>query len=124
MNAPPVKTKILFQKIKMSAPKKMMVKTLSEEFYKLKDEVTELATLKKKMTELEIALKESNSEKEIMKTRIETLARKVEINDLASKQDQLDKKHSCKNECRKCDDCFESKTELKQHISEKHKKLM
>jgi hypothetical protein len=46
----------------------MTVKTLSAEFYKLKDEVKELATLKKKMIELENALKQSNSEKKIMKT--------------------------------------------------------
>ena len=41
----------------MTTQKKMTVKILSEEFYKLKDDFNELTVIKKKMFELENALK-------------------------------------------------------------------
>ena len=105
----------------MSAPKKMTVKSLSEEFYKLKDEVKELATLKNKIFELESALKQCNDEKEILKTLFEALEYKIESVGL---KDQSEKIYSRNvNECQKCYESFTSKNELKKHMNEQHKSL-
>jgi hypothetical protein len=54
----------------MAAIKKMTVKSLSEEFYKLKDEVKELTQLKKKVFELEDAHK---NDKEIMTEQLKDI---------------------------------------------------
>ena len=62
----------------MTTQKKMTVKILSEEFYKLKDDFNELTVIKKKMFELENALKKCTNEKEIMKDQIKVLENKVE----------------------------------------------
>ena len=108
----------------MSAAKKMTVKNLSEEFFKLKDEVTELASLKNKIFELENSLKQCNDEKEILKAKFEALEQKVNNVGHASKKDQSDKIHSRnKNECQKCDESFISKNDLKKHMIEKHNSL-
>ena len=51
----------------MTAQKKMTVKTLTEEFFKLKDDLNELTKVKKKMFELENALETYNNAKENLK---------------------------------------------------------
>ena len=108
----------------MSAPQKMTVKILSEEFFKLKDEVKELATLKNKIFELENALKQCNDEKETLKTLFEALEKTIASGVLTSKKDQSDKIYTRnKNECQKCDESFCSENELKKHMNEKHKSL-
>ena len=72
----------------MSAPKKMTVKNLSEEFFKLKDKVNELASLKNQIFELENSLKQCNDEKEILKAKFEALEQKVNNVGHASKKEQ------------------------------------
>ena len=109
----------------MSAPKKMTVKNLSEEFFKLQDEVKEFATLKNKIFELENALKQCNGEKEILKAKFEALEQRLENIGLGSKEDQSEKIQS-RNEiaCKKCDDRFEGKNKLKEHMNLNHKKTL
>ena len=62
----------------MAAIKKMTVKTLSEEFYKLKDELKEFTAVNKKLFELENAFKTCEKAKETMKDQLKALAQKVE----------------------------------------------
>jgi DNA mismatch repair ATPase MutS len=117
----------------MSGVKKMTVKILSEEFYKLKDEIKELEPLKKKMIELE---KKYNSVRETMKTqqtvikaceqKIEGLQKMVICNQnegLSFKKGESEENQSIyRNKCKKFDDTFENKNEWKKHMKEKHQK--
>ena len=60
----------------MTAQKKMTVKTLTEEFFKLKDDFNEFTTVTKKMFELENALEACNNAKEKMKDQLKVLEQK------------------------------------------------
>ena len=62
----------------MTANKKITVKSLSEEFYKLKDDFKEFTALKKKVFELEDALKTCEKDKEILKEQLKVFGQKVE----------------------------------------------
>ena len=96
-----------FRLIKITAPKKMTVKILTEEFYKLKDDLKELTVLKKNMFELENALERCINDKEIMKDQIKVLVNKVETlektKDLSnSKNDDIEETTTERLKCRKC----------------------
>ena len=72
----------------MTGNKKMTLKSLTGEFCKLKDDWNEVSVLKKKVYELENALKTCNDSKEIMKDQLKVLEQKVKplqkIRDLSS----------------------------------------
>ena len=109
----------------MTAQKKMTVKSLTEEFCKMKDDLNEVPVLKKKMLELENALETCNNDKEIMKGQIKVLENKVEIlqksKDISeSKNDNSEETTTVRLKCRKCDETFLSKKSLKRHVSSNH----
>ena len=62
----------------MTGNKKMTAKSLTEEFCKRKDDWNEVTVLKRKVYELENALKTCNNDIEIMKDQIKVLVNKVE----------------------------------------------
>ena len=107
------------------------VKTLSEEFYKLKDELKELEPLKNKVLELE---KKSNSDSETMKTQL-TVIRALEQkvgglqkmvigNDNEGLSVLKGKADKIQNKFKNSDVSFENKDEWKKHRNEKHQKIM
>ena len=111
----------------MAAIKKMTVKTLSEEFYKLKDDLKEFTDVKKKLFELEDALKTCEKAKEIMKGQMKALEQKVEA--LQKSKDPLnsqngdnrsEKSTAERLNCRRCDETFDSKKNLKRHLTSNH----
>ena len=61
----------------MAAVKKMTVKILSEEFYKLKAELKEYTSIKKKVFDLEIALVKTNIDKNDQQHSSKLLKRKL-----------------------------------------------
>ena len=116
----------------MEANKKMTVKTLTEELFKLKDEVKELSQVKKKVLELEDAHKQ---DEEIIKEHvkvIKALEHKVDIlqmklnkNGNASKHEEVDQSGRIHRfNCKECGDSFESKSRLNKHVKEKHQKTI
>ena len=109
----------------MAAQKKMTVKTLTEEFFKLKDDLNELTKVKQKMFELENALKACNDAKDEMKDQLKVLELKVDslqkTKDLPnSKKFNNEETSTERTKCRKCDDTFPSMKSLKRHVSSNH----
>ena len=111
----------------MAASKKITVKTLSEEFYKLKDDLKEFNAVKQKVFELEDALKTSEKAKELMKNQLQALEKKVE--DLQKIKDPLNSQNEDNHReestadgfnCRKCNDKFDSMKNLKRHLASNH----
>ena len=86
----------------MSAVKKMTIKTLAEEFEKLKEEVLELRPLKKKVADLEEKLNKALTDK------------KVNVEEEEPSENHL--------KCKICERSLPSVNELKKHIKEKHPK--
>ena len=92
----------------MAAQKKMTVKTLTEEFFKLKDDLNELTKVKQKMFELENALKACNDAKDEMKDQLKVLELKVDslqkTKDLPnSKKFNNEDTSTERTKCRKCE---------------------
>ena len=121
---------INFRKIKMAAVKKMTVKILSEEFYKLKAELKEYTSIKKKVFDLEIALVKTNIDKNDQQKVIKALEKKVEHLQKAYENEVL--KSNSNNaesiprtncfECKKCDINFDNRSTMKKHMKDKHQK--
>ena len=86
----------------MTTVKKMTIKTLAEEFEKLKEEVIELRPLKKKVADLEEKLDKALTDK------------KVNVEE----EEPLEKHEKCKI----CERSFPSVNEIKKHIKERHPK--
>ena len=109
----------------MTAQKKMTVKTLTEEFFKLKDDFNELTMVKKKVFELENALEACNNAKDKMKDQLKVLEHKIET---LQKTKDLPNSKNVNNEettterpkCKKCDETFPSLKSLKRHMSSNH----
>ena len=111
----------------MSAAKKITLKSLAEEFEKLKEEVIELRPLKKKVFELEGELKKVNSDRaeelKMLDKRIVDINGKVELlaNKLEKNQfDDIEKIELSNFKCKKCGVNFDSKKKLREHFINNH----
>ena len=101
----------------MTADKKMTVKSLSDEFFKLKE----------KVLVLEVAIEKSNNDKKDQLKVIKALEQKVEHLQKAAENevlepisDDVERIPTNSFECRKCNVNFVNKSEMKKHKKEIH----
>ena len=103
----------------MAEVKKMTVKILAEEIYKLRGELKEYSSIQKKVSELESALEKSSNDTNDPLKVIKALERKVEHLQKAVESESDDPESiPITNDfaCRKCDIHFENKSEMKKHM--------
>ena len=111
----------------MSAAKKLTLRSLAEEFNKLKEEVIELRPLKQKVVELEEQLKKRvNSDRGIDAS--ENLPRKdleckkipVYIGSRKELKRHIKEHHITEIHCKLCDDTFTINSDLEAHIKNQY----
>ena len=102
----------------MAANKKMTVKVLTEEFYKLKDDLSEYNMLKKKVFELENANETLKKQLKVIEEKVETLQRKTMNSN--SENDNSEETAVERLKCRKCEKLFPSMKKLRTHLGSNH----